>query len=49
VTAAFDYVTKFEIRRDFLDRYEIQQLGGLTILEYWIPAERLEELSDNII
>ena len=43
------YVTRFQVRRDHLEQYEVQQVGGQTILEYWIPAERLEELNDNIV
>lgn len=43
------YVTKFNVRKTYLDRYEIQQAGGQTILEYWIPAEDLEEFNDNIV
>jgi hypothetical protein len=43
------YVTRFSVRRDFLDAYEVQQVGGKTILEYWIPAEDLPALNDNIV
>jgi len=43
------YVTRFSVRRDFLDQYEVQQVGGKTILEYWIPAGDLEALNDNIV
>jgi hypothetical protein len=43
------YVTRFEVSRDFLDRYEVQQAGGQTILEYWIPADDLPELNRNIV
>lgn len=43
------YVTRFYVLRSFLDRYEVQQVGGQTILEYWIPAEDLEEMNDNIV
>lgn len=43
------YVTRFEVRRSFLDRYEIRQAGGRTILEYWIPAEDLPEFNANIV
>jgi hypothetical protein len=43
------FVTRFHVRRSFLDRYEVQQVGGQTILEYWIPAEDLEEMNDNIV
>ncbi|MBX3195466.1 MAG: hypothetical protein KF727_10295 [Microbacteriaceae bacterium] len=43
------YVTRFRVRKSFLDRYDVQQVGGETILEYWIPAEDLEEMNDNIV
>ena len=43
------YVTRFRVRRSFLHRYDIHQVGGRTILEYWIPAEDLGELNANII
>ena len=43
------YVTRFEVVAEFLDRYEVQQVGGRTILEYWIPAEDLGELNANIV
>jgi hypothetical protein len=37
------------VRRDFLDQYEVQQVGGRDILEYWIPAEDLDDLNANIV
>lgn len=43
------YVTKFRVARDFMDRYEVHQAGGRDILEYWIPAEDLEQLNANIV
>lgn len=43
------FVTGFEVRKSFLDRYEVHQVGGQTILEYWIPAEDLDELNENIV
>ncbi len=43
------YVTRFEVRTEFLDRYEVHQVGGRTILEYWIPAEDLADLNVNIV
>ena len=33
------YVTRFKVLRSFLDQYEVHQVGGKTILEYWIPAK----------
>src|SRR5258708_2346772 len=43
------YVTRFKVRKTFLDNYEVHQVGGQTILEYWIPAEDLPELNASII
>ncbi|WP_432536217.1 hypothetical protein [Kineococcus arenarius] len=43
------YVTRFQVRKDFLDAYPVQQAGGRTILEYWIPAEELEAFNDHIV
>jgi hypothetical protein len=43
------YVTKFEVRKEFLDNYEVQIVGSATHEEYWIPAEDLEEFNRNII
>jgi hypothetical protein len=33
----------------YLDRYEVQRVGGKTILEYWIPAEDLEEFNRHVV
>lgn len=43
------YVTRFDVEKAYLDRFEVHQVGGQTILEYWIPAEQLEEFNDHII
>lgn len=43
------YVTKFIVRKSFLDRYETKIVGGATHEEYWIPAEDLEEFNRNIV
>jgi hypothetical protein len=43
------YVTRFAVRREFIDRYEVHQVGGEDILEYWIPAGDLAELRTNIL
>lgn len=42
------FVTRFRVRKSFLDRYEVRQAGGRTILEYWIPAEDLDDFNANI-
>jgi hypothetical protein len=43
------YVTTFEVKQNFLDRYQIQQVGGRGILEYWIPAGDLSDFNHNIV
>jgi len=43
------YVTKFEVRTSFISRYEIHQVGAAHHTEWWIPAEELEALNDQII
>ena len=43
------YVTRFEVRKEFADRYEIQQVGASIHTEWWIPAEDIEEMNDNIV
>lgn len=43
------YVTRFSVRSAFADRYPVQQAGGKTILELWIPAEEITELNENIV
>jgi hypothetical protein len=43
------YVTRFQVRRSFLDQYDVHQVGGRDILEYWIPAEDLATFNTNII
>lgn len=43
------YVTRFRVRREFLDDYEVHQAGGQTILEYWIPAEDLPGFNASIV
>ena len=43
------YVTRFAVRKSYLDRFEVHQVGGATILEYWIPAQELEGFNDNIV
>ncbi len=43
------YVTRFEVETSFLDAYDVQQAGGDTILEHWIPAEDLADLNEHIV
>ena len=43
------YVTRFSVSTEFLSRYQVRQVGGQTILEYWIPAEELDEFNDHLV
>jgi hypothetical protein len=43
------YVTRFRVKRAFLDRYEVQMAGGRQHLEYWIPAEDLPAFNEAIV
>ncbi|MFE6103879.1 hypothetical protein ACFVQ4_28470 [Streptomyces laurentii] len=43
------YVTRFEVESGFLARYPVQQAGGETILELWVPAEELTEFNRHIV
>jgi hypothetical protein len=43
------YVARFELDRTFAERYPVQQAGGETILELWVPAEELQDFNRHII
>ncbi|MEW6730686.1 MAG: hypothetical protein AB1489_05050 [Acidobacteriota bacterium] len=43
------YVTRFRVRTEYLDHYEVKVVGGAIHQEYWIPAEELPEFNRNIV
>jgi hypothetical protein len=43
------FVTEFDVESSFLDGYEVHQVGGQTILEYWVPAEDLDRFNAHIV
>jgi len=43
------YVTRFRVSKAFLDKYQVQQAGGRSHLEYWIPAEELPAFNAALI
>lgn len=47
--SGFGCVTRFHVRKSFMDRYQIHTVGGSNHTEWWIPAEDLEALNDHII
>ncbi|WP_439541027.1 ADP-ribosylation/crystallin J1 [Hyphomicrobium sp.] len=43
------FVTRFKVRKSYLDRFERKIVGRREHEEYWIPAEGLQEFNANII
>lgn len=43
------YVTRFAVAKSFLAKCEKHQAGGKDHIEYWVPAENLEELNKNLV
>ena len=43
------YVTRFEVKKDFMSKYKIEQVGASHHTEWWVPAEELDELNKNIV
>lgn len=42
-------VTAFDLPTDFVEKYEIHNVGGFMHNELWIPADELEEFNGHII
>ncbi len=42
------YVLEFAVESSYLNRFETKKVGGRQHLEYWIPADKLEEFNDHI-
>jgi hypothetical protein len=43
------FVTRFKVDSTFMKKYAIQKVGGAGHTEWWIPAEDLELLNENIV
>src|SRR5438477_9569371 len=43
------YVTRFQVCKEFLAKYEIRTVGGSIHQEYWISAEDLSVFNENIV
>ena len=43
------YVTRFQVEKAFLDRFEVQTVGSAVHQEFWIPAEDLPEMNRAIV
>src|SRR5438477_11070951 len=42
------YVLRFRVRTEFLRKYEVHVVGKSSHQEYWIPADELAQLNENI-
>ncbi len=47
--SGYGCVTRFRVRKEFMDRYEIHQVGASHHTEWWVPAGELEALNDEIV
>jgi hypothetical protein len=43
------YVTRFRVRSDYLQHYNVQVVGSSQHTEHWIPAADLDEFNKNIV
>jgi hypothetical protein len=43
------FVTKFHVKKSFMDKYQTHKVGSEIHTEWWIPAEDLEKLNDHIV
>ena len=43
------YVLEFEVKAEYLQRFDIHTVGAKEHLEYWIPAEELNEFNRHIV
>jgi hypothetical protein len=43
------FVTRFQVRGDFIGRYQVRTVGSYRHKEYWIPAEDIQEFNRNLV
>ena len=43
------FITKFDVKDEYIKQYEVRIVGARENAELWIPAENLEEMNQNII
>ncbi len=47
--SGYGCVTRFGVKAEFMAEFPVQRVGGGLHTEWWVPAERLEELNANIV
>ena len=43
------FVTRFHVKKSFMDNYKVEKVGGNIHTEWWIPAEDVIEMNNNIV
>jgi hypothetical protein len=43
------FVTRFAVDAEYLEQFEVHEVGGRGCCEYWIPAELLDGLNEEIV
>jgi len=43
------YVTRFQVKTEFMSRYKVETVGASYHTEWWVPDGELPELNDNIV
>ncbi len=43
------YVTRFQVKNSFIERFAVKQVGDAQHRELWIPAESLEEMNRSLV
>ena len=43
------YVTRFNVRTSYLQKFNVENVGGDIHNELWVPGEELEEFNSNIV
>ena len=43
------FVTRFQVKRSFIERYSVQPAGGVSHSEYWIPAQDMGAFNAAIV
>lgn len=47
--SGYGCVTRFAVKRAFMEQFPIQRVGADQHTEWWVPAERLDELNAHIV
>jgi hypothetical protein len=43
------FVTRFQVRKSFLDHYDVKEVGGREHSEYWIPSTDMDAFNAAIV